>query len=720
MLQSCRAGHLRRSSLVVLTAFLELCALPAWTQVRDGTADALLAIDQHRASVVERIVTTWGAPLAESSALVSVDELRTRLEGLRADQLLAASLAETLGGLRQTIGVDMPQATKPGLLQVKSLGDTVVDDVYTPVTPCRLVETRGVFAAVYQGDGSASHIPVPFTSNQIRTYTVQGANGVCLTQLPGGLNPSAVQLQVFGMPTTAISGDIEILPQGAAFGSTATMVYIASIPFNTVSTAAKINTANNQISVQVRGGGANVAIDVVGYFAAPRGSGGKFFMQGGNTFDTTANLGTLDNQPLTVLVDNQPSLRLMPFNNGAHVGVNVINGSAANGIASGVVGATIAGGGDTGVVGNPPSPNQVTGEYGTIGGGISNTSGVVGTVGGGTGNAATGGSSSIGGGASNTASGALSTVGGGQHNTAGGFTTTIAGGNFNTAAANYSVIAGGQNNAANGSASAVGGGHNNTAGGDQTAVGGGEGNTANGVDATVGGGAANRASGAWSTIPGGNSNTASGPLSVAAGFHANADAQGCFAFSDSSSTNVTSCFTPNVFVARALSGFYFYTGGVSDATYTGAQLPAGASAWTTLSDRNSKENIAPVDPREVLDRLAAMPIATWNWKSQDASIRHMGPMAQDFYAGFSLGNDDRHIMTVDAEGVALAAIQGLHAMLEERMSEKDAKIEAQQQAIAEQQREVAELRERLSRVESLRSELDAVKRALPQLESGGK
>jgi septal ring factor EnvC (AmiA/AmiB activator) len=95
-------------------------------------------------------------------------------------------------------------------------------------------------------------------------------------------------------------------------------------------------------------------------------------------------------------------------------------------------------------------------------------------------------------------------------------------------------------------------------------------------------------------------------------------------------------------------------------------------------------------------------------------------MAQDFYAGFSLGNDDRHIMTVDAEGVALAAIQGLHAMLEERMSEKDAKIEAQQQAIAEQQREVDELRERLSRVESLRSELDAVKRALPQLESGGK
>jgi hypothetical protein len=36
-------------------------------------------------------------------------------------------------------------------------------------------------------------------------------------------------------------------------------------------------------------------------------------------------------------------------------------------------------------------------------------------------------------------------------------------------------------------------------------------------------------------------------------------------------------------------------------------------------------------------------------------------MAQDFYAAFGVGEDDTHITTVDADGVALAAIQGLYA-----------------------------------------------------------
>jgi hypothetical protein len=144
----------------------------------------------------------------------------------------------------------------------KAAGDLDRDVSYTPVTPCRLIDTRGGVAAVYAGAG-------PFTPNEIRSYAVQGGNGVCLSQLPVGLSPAAIQIQVFGMPTTTASGDIEILPQGSPFGSTATMVYIGSIPFNTVSTNAKVNLASNQISIQVRGGGANIAVDVVGYFRAP-------------------------------------------------------------------------------------------------------------------------------------------------------------------------------------------------------------------------------------------------------------------------------------------------------------------------------------------------------------------------------------------------------------------------------------------------------------------
>ena len=89
---------------------------------------------------------------------------------------------------------------------------------------------------------------------------------------------------------------------------------------------------------------------------------------------------------------------------------------------------------------------------------------------------------------------------------------------------------------------------------------------------------------------------------------------------------------------------------------------------TGSSDRNAKENFAAVNPVEVLDKVAALPISRWNYKS-DREETHLGPMAQDFYAAFGLGMDDKHISMVDADGVALAAIQGLNHKLEEARAE---------------------------------------------------
>ena len=57
--------------------------------------------------------------------------------------------------------------------------------------------------------------------------------------------------------------------------------------------------------------------------------------------------------------------------------------------------------------------------------------------------------------------------------------------------------------------------------------------------------------------------------------------------------------------------------------------------------------------------MAELSVSTWNFTSDDAEIHHLGPMAQDFYAAFGLGKDDRHIAPLDTGGVALAAIKGL-------------------------------------------------------------
>jgi len=83
------------------------------------------------------------------------------------------------------------------------------------------------------------------------------------------------------------------------------------------------------------------------------------------------------------------------------------------------------------------------------------------------------------------------------------------------------------------------------------------------------------------------------------------------------------------------------------------------SPSTTVPD-----NVAAIDPQAILQKVASMPVAEWNYKAEAASVRHIGPMAQDFAAAFGLGEDDKHIATVDADGVALAAIQALNAKVE--------------------------------------------------------
>src|SRR5204862_3594194 len=102
-----------------------------------------------------------------------------------------------------------------------------------------------------------------------------------------------------------------------------------------------------------------------------------------------------------------------------------------------------------------------------------------------------------------------------------------------------------------------------------------------------------------------------------------------------------------------------------------------ATAYVTTSDRNAKENFSAISPKEILAKVAALPITTWNFKEMPG-LRHMGPMAQDFYAAFGLGGSETTITTVDPDGVALAAIQGLN----EKLAEKDAKISELEKRLA--------------------------------------
>ena len=106
--------------------------------------------------------------------------------------------------------------------------------------------------------------------------------------------------------------------------------------------------------------------------------------------------------------------------------------------------------------------------------------------------------------------------------------------------------------------------------------------------------------------------------------------------------------------------------------------------------------------REILNKLAAMPIGTWVYR-HDPLRRYIGPTSQDFMAAFHLGNYDKGINTLDADGVTFAAIQGLVEELKDRdaqhakdLSDRDAKIGELEASGAELKAKMEAMEERLN------------------------
>lgn len=294
----------------------------------------------------------------------------------------------------------------------------------------------------------------------------------------------------------------------------------------------------------------------------------------------------------------------------------------------------------------------------------------------------------------------------GQSTTASDIGSTAMG--QNTMASNVGSTAMGTNLTAAVGPSATAMGHHAVATGDAS--------TAMGTETTASGqssvamGLSSIASGSNSLAIGDNA-TASGATSVAMGTHASTNGHiGSFIFSSGGCCvgGPLKNTADSQFMALAWGGFRLYT--TSDLSM-GVYMDGGSSGWNNISDRNVKTAVQSVDAREVLKKVAALPMNTWQYKTQEAKYRHMGPMAQDFYAAFHLGTSDKSINTVDADGVALAAIQGLNALL----TEKDAKIAALETELATQKQEMAAQKIRLAELSSMAADLAEVKAQLAAL-----
>lgn len=137
--------------------------------------------------------------------------------------------------------------------------------------------------------------------------------------------------------------------------------------------------------------------------------------------------------------------------------------------------------------------------------------------------------------------------------------------------------------------------------------------------------------------------------------------QGTFTFADYSTTTYLGATANNQFNSRAAGGYRLFTNASATA---GVTMNAGGSTWNAVSDRNAKEQFADFDGEALLQRIALLPIQTWRYiAEEDASIRHIGPTAQDWQAlvsgPLSLNNETLTINQGDYDGVNLAAIKAL-------------------------------------------------------------
>jgi hypothetical protein len=354
----------------------------------------------------------------------------------------------------------------------------------------------------------------------------------------------------------------------------------------------------------------NGDINVAAGIAASKIAATSFWEVAGNagTVPGTHFLGTTDNQPLEIRVNNARVWRLAESG-----GVpSLTGGHASNSITGAAVGSVIAGGGGTGVpqrvlgayafigggannrvgdrwsvvgggYGNSIETIDIVGQrdYGTIGGGFSNAIGSgaflghMGTIAGGGQNAVRDDFGVIGGGTSNLVAGTAAVIGGGVVNTASASYAAIGGGSDNHIqnGAGYSVIAGGVDNVigtnainaslgggsdnriTGGSGNTIAGGLGNRVKGTTGSIGGGQDNEAgtNALGAAIGGGFQNSASNWYATVPGGFQNVAAGSISLAAGNRARALHGGAFVWSDSR-TNGAASVTNDEFAISASNG----------------------------------------------------------------------------------------------------------------------------------------------------------------------
>jgi hypothetical protein len=259
---------LRSLQLAALGASFVLSPAVAASAESGMAPNPWLAVDRNRAGVVADIVSRWAAVTKSAkTGVLSETQLRDALAKLRADQLFSASLAGDYTALLSTLvdagaTVDATTAARP---QQKVAGSGP-ELVYTPITPCRIVDSRF-------GTGGS------FAAGATQSFKATNPGGNFASQ--GGSTTNC------GIPVKAKSVTVNF----TVFNTGAGPAFITAWPFNQANpgtatlnwTAVGAQVANGAILPLCTGVGCasdfsvfassstDLVADIVGYFTQPSG-----------------------------------------------------------------------------------------------------------------------------------------------------------------------------------------------------------------------------------------------------------------------------------------------------------------------------------------------------------------------------------------------------------------------------------------------------------------
>jgi hypothetical protein len=189
--------------------------------------------------------------------------------------------------------------------------------------------------------------------------------------------------------------------------------------------------------------------------------------------------------------------------------------------------------------------------------------------------------------------------------------------------------------------------------------------------------------------------TANNDYSVALGYRASNNTHtGTMVMGDESTTDSVRNQADNEFRIRYNGGIRLRVSTAANGNTPGAggnvgcDLTVAVPSWTCASSRTLKENYLTVDGEDVLARIRTLPITSWSMIGGDRNVRHLGPVAEDFYRAFGLGLGETTIGLGDIDGVNLAGVKALEA----RTTELRRELDARTAEVAALRGELAELR----------------------------